>query len=124
MILKEIFQLSDVELLGSIYFDKPPISINTFTNFRVRVYAYEEETGIDLIKVEVESLSNLIAEKLEIGDEKEVFTVKFAKETCSICSFKERCIIQFQKKINTVRINRSRYLRDIIRKKMDTKEYV
>src|SRR6056297_3763066 len=91
LILKEIFGLSNVELLGSIYFDdrfqyvlrltsfdKPPISINTFTNFRVRVYAYEEETGIDLIKVEVESLFNLIAEKLEIGDEKEVFTVKFA----------------------------------------------
>jgi len=60
LILKEIFGLSDVELLDSIYFDdrfqyalrltsfdKPPISINTFTNFRTRVYAYEEETGID-----------------------------------------------------------------------------
>ncbi|MCF8002449.1 MAG: transposase [Halanaerobiales bacterium] len=83
LILKEIFQLSDVELLGSIYFDdrfqyalrltsfdKPPVSINTFTNFRTRVYAYEEETGIDLIKQEVESLSELIADKLEIGDEK------------------------------------------------------
>jgi len=83
LILKEIFGLSDVELLGSIYFDdrfqyalrltsfdKPPISINTFTNFRTRVYAYEEETGIDLIKEEVESLSKLIAETLEIGDEK------------------------------------------------------
>ncbi|MBS3768362.1 MAG: transposase [Candidatus Cloacimonetes bacterium] len=79
MILKEIFQLSDVELLGSIYFDdrfqyalrltsfdKPPVSINTFTNF----YAYEAAAGIDLIKEEVESLSNFIAEKLEIGDEK------------------------------------------------------
>ncbi len=83
LILKEIFGLSDVELLGSIYFDdrfqyalrltsfdKPPVSINTFTNFRARVYAYEEETGIDLIKEEVENLSELIAETLEIGDEK------------------------------------------------------
>jgi len=83
LILKEIFGLSDVELLGSIYFDdrfqyalrltsfdKPPVSINTFTNFRARVYAYEEETGIDLIKEEVESLSELIAETLEIGEEK------------------------------------------------------
>jgi len=83
LILKEIFQLSDVELLGSIYFDdrfqyalrltsfdKPPVSINTFTNFRTRVYGYEEETGIDLIKEEVENLSELIAETLKIGDEK------------------------------------------------------
>jgi len=48
LILKEIFQLSDADLLGSIYFDdrfqyalrltseeKPPVSINTFTNFSV-----------------------------------------------------------------------------------------
>ena len=33
-------------------------------------YAYEPAAGIDLIKEEVESLSNFIAEKLEIGDEK------------------------------------------------------
>src|SRR6056297_536838 len=57
-------------------------------------------------------------------DEKEVFTAKFAKETYSSCSFKEQCRIQFRKKTNTVRFNRSRYLRDKIREKMDTKEYV
>jgi len=57
-------------------------------------------------------------------DEKEVITAKFAKENCSNCSFKKQCRIQFQKKTNTVRFNRSRYLRDTIREKMDTKEYV
>ncbi len=83
LILKEIFQLSDAELLGSIYFDdrfqyalrltseeKPPVSINTFTNFRTRVYEYEKQTGRDLIKEEVESLSELIAETLEIDHQK------------------------------------------------------
>ncbi|RCW77915.1 transposase-like protein DUF772 [Halanaerobium sp. DL-01] len=83
LILKEIFGLSDAELLASIYFDdrfqyalcltseeKPPVSINTFSNFRKRVYAYEKETGRDLIKEEVESLSELIAQTLEIDNEK------------------------------------------------------
>src|SRR6056297_326149 len=83
LILKEIFQLSDKELLGAIYFDdrfqyalcltseeKPPVSINTFSNFRKRVYAYEKETGRDLIKEEVESLSELIAQTLKIDNEK------------------------------------------------------
>jgi len=83
LILKEIFQLSDKELLGSIYFDdrfqyalrltseeKPPISINTFSNFRRRVYEFEQETGRDLIKEEVESISNLIAKKLKIDNKK------------------------------------------------------
>src|SRR6056297_4340318 len=73
LILKEIFQLSDAELLGSIYFDdrfqyalrltseeKPPISINTFSNFRRRVYEFEQETGRDLIKEEVKIISNLV----------------------------------------------------------------
>src|SRR6056297_400330 len=83
LILKEIFQLSDAELLGSIYFDdrfqyalhltsedKPPVSINTFSNFRNRVYKYENETDKDLIKEEVENLSELIAQTLKIDNEK------------------------------------------------------
>jgi len=83
LILKEIFQLSDKELLGAIYFDdrfqyalrltseeKPPISINTFSNFRRRVYEFEQETNRDLIKEEVKSISNLIAKKLKIDNKK------------------------------------------------------
>jgi len=83
LILKEIFGLSDADLLASIYFDdrfqyalrltseeKTPVSINTFSNFRKRVYAYEKETGRDLIKEEVEYLSELIAQTLKIDNEK------------------------------------------------------
>ncbi len=83
LILKEIFQLSDEELIGSIYFDtrfqyalrltsedRPPVSINSFTNFRVRNYDYYEQTGIDLIQEEIEELSKLIADTLEIKGDK------------------------------------------------------
>ncbi len=83
LILKEIFGFSDAELLASIYFydrfqyalcltseEKPPVSINIFPNFRKRVYAYEKETARDLIKEEVKSLSELIAQTLKIDNEK------------------------------------------------------
>jgi len=83
--LKQLFGLTDKELLENIFFDdrfefalgltswedKPPVSYNTFTNFRKRADDYFEETGIDLIQKEVEHISQLIAEKhLEINDEK------------------------------------------------------
>jgi hypothetical protein len=83
LILKEIFQFSDLQLLEAIFFDdrfqyalrltseeRPPVSYNTFTNFRNRVYTYYRLTGIDLIQEEIESLSELIAEHLNIEGQK------------------------------------------------------
>lgn len=83
LILKEIFNLTDEELIGSIYFDiryqyalgttsycKQPVSINTLYNFRKRLYEYEGKTGIDLIKQEVENLAKLIAKHLKVDNEK------------------------------------------------------
>ena len=83
LFLKEVFQLTDEELLGAIFFDdrfqyalrltseeRPPVSFNTFTNFRNRIYAYYKLTGIDLIQEEVESLSRLIADNLNIDGQK------------------------------------------------------
>jgi len=79
LILKEVFQLSDEELIGSLYFDArfqyalntmdlpvQPVSINTLTNFRERLGKYMRETGIDLIKQEVEALNQRISECLKI----------------------------------------------------------
>lgn len=83
LILKEIFQLTDAQLLEAIFFDdrfqyalrltseeRPPVSFNTFTNFRNRIYAYYRLTGIDLIQEEIESLAKLIAERLDIDGQK------------------------------------------------------
>lgn len=81
LILKELFNQTDEEVIGSLHFDdrykyalrttsleKQPVSINTLTNFRNRVYEYYKETGIDLIQLEVESLTEKIAEYLKIDD--------------------------------------------------------
>jgi len=83
LILKETFQLTDEELIGSLHFDirfqyalrtmkyeKQPVSINTLTNFRKRLYEYEKSTGIDLIKEEVEAQAQIIGEILEIENVK------------------------------------------------------
>lgn len=83
LILKEIFGLTDEELIGSLHFDtrfqyalrttsfeQQPVSINTLTNFRARLYDYEQETCIDLLQQEVEEQAKLIAKYLEVDNKK------------------------------------------------------
>ena len=75
--------LTDEELVGSIHFDfryqyalctenleSQPISENSFTNFRNRIYDYENETGNDIIKEEVEAISKQFTDYLEIDGKK------------------------------------------------------
>lgn len=82
LILKEVMQLTDEELIGSLHFDDrykyalntlhlpvQPVSINTLTNFRERLAKYLAETGIDLIKQEVEDLGARIAGYLKIDQQ-------------------------------------------------------
>ena len=82
LILKEVMQLSDEELIGSLHFDNryqyalntmhlpvQPVSINTLTNFRERLAKYLAETGIDLIKQEIEDLGGRIAGYLKIDQQ-------------------------------------------------------
>ena len=83
LIIKEIFQQTDEELIGSLHFDvryqyalnttnyeTQPVSINTLTNFRNRLVEYEASTNEDLIKAEVEALSESIAKYLSVDNKK------------------------------------------------------
>ncbi|WAG57886.1 transposase [Clostridium estertheticum] len=83
LMIKEIFQQTDEELIGSLHFDiryqyalyttayeKQPVSINTLTNFRNRVIEYEQSSWIDLIKLEVEALASAAAKYLCINNKK------------------------------------------------------
>lgn len=80
LIIKELRQLSDEELklrchtdlavqhaLHSTSWKEQPISERTFSRFRERCYAYELETGKDLIQLEMEELSNKLAQYFEIN---------------------------------------------------------
>ena len=75
LILKELHGLTDDELMGALYFDyryqyamgigdfeNDTFSINTLTNFRQRLVAYEAKENIDLLKLETEALSNKLAD--------------------------------------------------------------
>lgn len=68
LILKEMFNLTDDELLASILcdirfqyalhttsFEEQPFSDRTFSRFRERLYYYTVNTGIDLLQEEMES---------------------------------------------------------------------
>ena len=83
LVIKELFDLTDERLIANVHLsmeyqyalrltskERPPISKNTFSNFRDRVTDYYKKTGIDLIQQEVEALADLIAKHLQIEGNK------------------------------------------------------
>jgi len=93
LLLKELFQNNDEELIGELHFnlkyqyalqttsmDKQPVSINTITNFRRRLYDYYEETGIDLLQEEIEAQAKLIEQYMDIDG------VKFRMDSLVVSS--------------------------------------
>jgi len=78
-IIKEIQNLSDDEILEGLMFDtriqyalhttsaeEQPMSDRTLSRFRFKVYEYEKETGIDLMKEEILNLSREIAKLMNL----------------------------------------------------------
>src|SRR6056297_2197156 len=83
LIIKELFDLTDERLVANIHLSmefqyalrltsekRPPVSKNTFFNFRKRVRKYYQEKGIDLIQQEIEALADIIAGHLDIEGNK------------------------------------------------------
>ena len=79
LMLKEYSNLSDDELVDSILcdvryqyalhttsYDEQPFSDRTFSRFRERLYEYERSTGIDLLRIEMEHLADVYADKMEL----------------------------------------------------------
>lgn len=79
LMLKEIFGQSDAEIMESMVFDiryqyalhttsyeEQPISRNSLSNFRVAIYKYNEEHGIDLLQEEIESHAQEFKKALNI----------------------------------------------------------
>ena len=79
LLLKEYFGQTEEELLMSIYCDvlyqyalhltqeeKPPVSDRSWSRFRERLVKYEAETGIDLMKAEMESLAQIWADYMNL----------------------------------------------------------
>ena len=79
LILKELFSLTDDELLASILcdvrfqyalhttsFKEQPFSDRTFSRFRERLYLHELETGTDLLHEEMEAMADIFVKYLNI----------------------------------------------------------
>ncbi len=75
LILKELNRWTDEELIGSLYFDyrvryalgitefeKERLCINTIGNFRKRLYEYSLATGRDLLREEIDQLTEALIE--------------------------------------------------------------
>src|SRR5574344_760141 len=80
LILKELFNLTDDELLASILcdirfqyalnttsFKEQPFSDRTFSRFRERLYLYTVETGVDLLHEETEAMAEVFVKYLNIN---------------------------------------------------------
>ena len=80
LILKELFNLTDDELLASILcdirfqyalnttsFKDQPFSDRTFSRFRERLYLYTVETGVDLLHEEMEAMADVFVKYLNIN---------------------------------------------------------
>lgn len=80
LILKELFTLTDDELLESILcdvrfqfalhttsFEEQPFSDRTFSRFREKLYMYYMETGVDLLKEEMEAMAETFRKFLNIN---------------------------------------------------------
>ncbi|MGF7430609.1 transposase [Thermoanaerobacterium thermosaccharolyticum] len=80
LILKEMFNLTDDELLASILcdvrfqyalhttsFKSQPFSDRTFSRFRERLYLYYLETGRDLLHEEMEAMANVFVKYFDIN---------------------------------------------------------
>jgi len=80
LILKEIFNLTDDELIETLMFDiryryalhttsytEQPLSDKTLSRFRMRCYTHETDTGIDLIRDTITELSGEMAAIMKIN---------------------------------------------------------
>ncbi|MDD2391304.1 MAG: transposase [Desulfobacterales bacterium] len=80
LILKEMFGLTDDELLASILcdvrfqyalhttsFEEQPFSDRTFSRFRARLYQHLLETGVDLLQEEMEAMAEIFVQYLQIN---------------------------------------------------------
>jgi hypothetical protein len=115
-ILKELFSHTDDDLLEEVLFDvryqyalhttsfaEQPVSDRTLSRFRERLYAYEQETGIDLMKDEMEALADAFVTMLGISGQTKRMDSLMVASSCKKMSRLElvyRCVSQMVKAIH------------------------
>ncbi|WHE06910.1 transposase [Thermoanaerobacterium thermosaccharolyticum] len=98
LILKEMFNLTDDELLASILcdvrfqyalhttsFKSQPFSDRTFSRFRERLYLYNLETGRDLLHEEMEAMANVFVKYFDINPSVKIWTALWYHPVAKKC---------------------------------------
>src|SRR5659263_232304 len=116
LLLKEMFGSTDDELLEQILFDvryqvalntisdtEQPVSDRTLSRFRERLYNYEVETGIDIMKQEVESHAGKFVKILKINPQMKRMDSVMVSSSCKKMARLEilyTCVSNMVKAIN------------------------
>lgn len=116
LMLKELFTLTDDNLLETLIFDvrfqyalhttsfaEQPVSDRTLSRFRERLYEYEQETGIDLLKEEMEALAAAFVGLLQIEPQMKRMDSLMVASSCKKLSRLEliyRCVSNMIRTIN------------------------
>ena len=114
-ILKEIYNHTDDDLLEEVLFDiryqnalhttsfaEQPVSDRTLSRFRERLYIYEQETGIDLMKQEMESLADAFVQMMKISGQTKRMDSLMVASSCKKMSRLElvyRCVSRMVKAV-------------------------
>lgn len=115
LILKELNNDTDDQLLESVVIDiryqyalhttsfaEQPVSDRTLSRFRERLYAYELETGIDLMKEEMEALADAFVQMMKISGQTKRMDSLMVASSCKKMSRLElvyRCVSRMIKAI-------------------------
>jgi len=115
LILKELYNHTDDDLLETMLFDmryqyalhttsytEQPVSDRTLSRFRERLYTYEQETGIDLMKEEMESLADAFVQIMKISGQTKRMDSLMVASSCKKMSRLElvyRCVSRMVKAI-------------------------
>lgn len=121
LMLKELFTQSDVEVMESMVFDiryqyalhttsyeEQPISKNSLSNFRVAIYNYNEEHGVDLMQEEIESHAQEFKKILNIEGRTSRMDSLMVSSSCKKLSRLEiifSCVERLIKKIQELDLN-------------------
>jgi len=121
LIIKEMFNLTDDELLASILcdvrfqyalhttsFKEQPFSDRTFSRFRERLYLHTLETGVDLLQEEMEAMADVFVKYLNINSSVRRMDSLMVSSSCKKMSRLEilyTCVANMVKAIHRTGVN-------------------
>lgn len=131
LILKEMFRLTDEELmermmfdvlfqhaLGTTSYEEQPVSDRTFSRFRERLYHYELATGRDLVREEMENLVEAFRDFSGVSDSIRRMDSVMVASSCKRMSRLEilyTCVAKMVRRMNEEDVSLPEHLRHYLK---------